>query len=178
MTYCNTFYRAWKLPEWLGLGDGFQDGFFAGTALFLVLFLVLLLVKLVLARKRSTSGISVAGGKGELFITTAAVKEFVGRLLIEFEAVHLRSLKLAAKGKKVALNLEIGVNTKTGLPPLRDAIQERVITAMQEKLGLNVPPRVNLKIRSFKLEPSEAESQEGPVEAGDDLPDLELKSED
>lgn len=140
------------MPKWLGVGEDFQDGFFAGIALFLVLFFVLLLVKRVLVRKRSTAGIAVGGSMGELFITTSAVREFVARLLGEFEAVHLRSLKLTAKGKKVTLTLELGVNAKTGLPPLRDAIQERVITEMEEKLGLNSPPKVNLKIRSFQLQ--------------------------
>ncbi|MDT8389348.1 MAG: hypothetical protein RRC34_02450 [Lentisphaeria bacterium] len=169
MTCYDKIARTWKMPEWLGVGEDFQDGFFAGIALFLVLFLLLVLIKRVALRKRGTVGIAVGGGMGELFITTSAVREFVARLLGEFDAVHLRAFKLVTRGKKVTLTLEISVAARTGLPPLRDAIQERVITEMEEKLGLSAPPKVNLKIRSFQVSDTSPPSEPAMTDVDPEL---------
>jgi len=142
----------WRLPEWLGVGDDFQDGFIAGLALFLVLFLVLLIVKRISTRGKKSSGIMVDGNMGHLFITTSAVREFVSRVLKEFPDIRLRGLKLLSSGSKVDITLEVGVTSQSGLPALRDAVQSRVITEVEEKLGLGQPPKVNLRVRSLRVD--------------------------
>jgi hypothetical protein len=171
MSICRNPCDGWRLPEWFGVGEDFQDGFFAGVAFLLVLFLVLLLIKRLVCQNRSASGISIAGGQGDLFISTGAVREFVARVLKDFEGLRLRNLKLRTRGRRVHIILEVGVLADGGLPALRDAVQTRVISEAEERLGLEAPPRVDLRIRSLRLDaaPAKATDDFGIPESEDFL---------
>lgn len=157
MSFYEEFARSWRLPRILGVGRDFEDGFFVAAALFLTIFLVLLLVKRLVSEKHGAAGIRVEGSKGNLFVTVNAVREFVARILQDFEGLRLKGLKLHTSGKKVTIVLEVGVVSANGLPALRDAVQARVIEEAQGKLGLERSPKVDLKIRSLKLEHSSPE---------------------
>lgn len=161
MDLCRNFYAGWRLPEWLNVGEDFQDGFFAGLAFLLVLFLLLLLIQRMACRSRNAGGIRIGGQQGDLFITTNAVREFVARILKDFDGLKLRSLKLRTRGRHVRLTLEVGVLSDSGLPALRDAVQARVISEAENRLGLEEPPRVDLRIRSMRLD-------NGPSKTPDD----------
>jgi len=151
MSFYQRFAGAWRMPQWLHVDESFQDGFFAGVALFLVLFLLLLLVKRLVGGSKSAHGVTVKGPMGKLFVTTNAVREFVARILEDFDGLRLRGLKLRTSGNRVTLILEVGVTSGEGLPALRDAVQGRVISEAEEKLGLVQPPKVDLRVRSLNL---------------------------
>ncbi len=159
--------EALRMPQWLGVGEDFQDGFFAGMAVLACLVLLVALVIRLLVGGRRPAGIEIRNPHGDMLITTAAVREFVTRVIHEFEGVRLRNLRLRTVGKVVELTMEIGVDTGSALPALRDAIQSRVASSTQDKLGLDQPPKIRLVVRSLR---GEQQGDSGNSQPGKRLP--------
>jgi hypothetical protein len=52
----------------------------------------------------------------------------------------------------LVLNVELAVVPDTDLVPLRDVLQQRIIRDASEKLGIQMPLRVNITVRSVQAD--------------------------
>lgn len=164
------------LNTWLGVEAEFKQGLLAGILLVLVLVVLVWAVKWRVARRPSAKGIVVPGEGGDLFITLNAVEEFVTRIMHEFDEASLRSVGLTARSQQLVLNVDIAVVPNTDLVPLRDVLQRRIISGAEEKLGINRPVRVNIRVRSFDADPEKimkSSRKAGVSESDADYGDLE-----
>ncbi|MCF7854123.1 MAG: hypothetical protein K9N51_04935 [Candidatus Pacebacteria bacterium] len=139
-----------NLERWFGVTASFEDGFVTGIAVFLACMLLIWLVYRCFGRSVRCKGLSVAGENGDLFITLTAVEEFVRRIMYEFEEASLRNIGMRTHKQLLVLDVEVGVVPGTDLVPLRDVLQRRIIADASQKLGLDRPVRVNIRVRSME----------------------------
>lgn len=143
-----------RVGGWLGMGDWepLWRGLVLG-ALVVVLIVVLAWLLRVMRRWRHRShGIDVRGENGDLSITINAVREFVRRVLSEFHEVSLQGVSVNDKGRQITFNVELEVTPDADLMPLRDQIQQRILSGARERLGIESPMRVNLAVRSMEAD--------------------------
>ena len=156
MATLNDFYdtlTGWiDLPQRFGVGAEFEDGFLAGIALALVAAALLWLAARPLRRRRACREVTVKGDKGDLIITATAIREFITRIILEFENAALRSVRLRQSRGGIVMWVEIAAVPDADLVPLRDMLQERIIQDAAAKLGLGMPLRVNVQVKSMEAD--------------------------
>ena len=115
---------------------------------FLIVLLLWALVKVRLARHQRCKWISIEGERGDMFITINAIREFVKRILSDFEETSLEGIKLRQRGNSLIMNIEIAVLPDIDLVPLRDALQSRISEESLNRLGITQNLRVNIIVKS------------------------------
>lgn len=125
---------------------GFTCGFAVGGIL---LCLVVLLIHLVTHRRNTCDTIVVEGDAGSLYITSNAVREFVSRILGEYQEASLHTIVLRQKRDLLILQVDVDVLPDTSVVPLVERLRTEIISEAGEKLGITMPIRVNVSLRSL-----------------------------
>ncbi len=153
LTECYDWLTGWiRMESWLGVSSGFQDGFVAGVALSLVAALLLLALVHRIRHRTACKSVTVKGEQGDLVVTLNAVREFVKRILHDFGDTSLQALRLRHARSGLVMTVEVAVVPDTELVPLRDMLQERIIKDAAAQLGLSMPLRVNIQVRSLEAD--------------------------
>ncbi len=141
-----------KVAEWLGIAEwsDYCQGFFFGMILVLVVSLLVRLLWPLVTGRRKFKGVVVAGSAGNLYITINAIRQFIHRILTEFEEVSLSSVTVRETRGQIVFSIDLEVVPDVDLVPLRDQIQGRVMEDAEKRLGLGLPIKVNLDIRSIQ----------------------------
>jgi len=136
----------------LGVSQDFNDGVVVGISVGVVVLLFYWLLRRLLRRRTMCEGITITGEHGDVFITVNAVYEFVRRILYEFAEASLQSVNLTQKKSGLSMQVGIAVVPNTDLVPLRDRLQGRIIADAEQRMGITLPLRVHLSIRSLEAD--------------------------
>jgi len=94
-------------------------------------------VLLVLYRRRRCRGIRVAGEGGDLIISAVAMREFMQRLVAEFNELELLGVKLRRHHGLNDIAVRVNAVPGSNLKAVKDALKERIRAEASEKLGLD-----------------------------------------
>ena len=125
---------------------GFTLGFFVGTVFIL---LVVILLALHRRNKVQRDCVTVDSENGTLYITSNAVREFVGRIVGQYEAASLHGITLHQRSDNLLLRIDMDVLPDTQVVPMVDDIRAAIIGEAAEKLGITIPIRVDVSLRSL-----------------------------
>ncbi|MFW6414385.1 MAG: alkaline shock response membrane anchor protein AmaP [Verrucomicrobiota bacterium] len=139
-----------KLDEWFNLSPAYESGLLAGVSITVIGILAALLLRFILTGSKKEKGIHIAGEKGEMTITLNAVREFVKRTLQEVQDVNLENVKLRQCRNALVLSMQISVTPEAQLVQLRDNIQDRIVANAERYLGLPMPVKVNIAVKSLE----------------------------
>ncbi|MFW5893524.1 MAG: hypothetical protein ACOCUY_00115 [Verrucomicrobiota bacterium] len=140
-------------PESAG---GFTLGFFVGAICILLLVILLVLHRHNKIRRDS---VTVNSENGTLFITSNAVREFVGRILGQYEAASLHGIALRQRSDSLNLRIDMDVLPDTQVVPMVDDIRAAIIGQAAEKLGITMPIRVDVSLRSLSAKEGKIDRQ-------------------
>mgnify|MGYP001027610310 CR=1 FL=1 len=111
----------------------FQTGFIVGAALIL---LIVLLVWLIISRRTKLDAIHVKEEGGAFVLSTAALKTFLKRIVLEFSKSELKDVRIRKKGDGFMLTLLLQVYPDTDVITLRSRLRERILADAEKKLGV------------------------------------------
>jgi len=123
----------------------------AAAALFLIL--VRFIGWAFFARK--CQGVYIPGENGQLFITTHALEDFVIRTLAEQEEMVIDRVKLKKKSREFSVIINIRVSGDTNVQELRPVIEDRVISQVKCRLGIDNLNTVNIIVKNFSAKDSQ-----------------------
>lgn len=147
----NCFADRW-CSAWMEAGTAESAEFFLrGVAVGIAAMLLVVLVVLMLGRHRRARGISISGETGGLYVTQAAVREFVGAVMDEFSEAALHGMSLRRQGGGYAMRLALHVAPGAEVVQLVEDIRRRIIRQVTERMGLDAPLKVNVTVRSFTI---------------------------
>ncbi len=139
-----------KMSETFDVSPDYVHGILLGAALIILLLILIRLLRRVFFGKRKLKGVTVPGSAGNLFVTMHAIRQFIQRILYEFDEVSLSSVTVTQRRGEILFAIDLEVTPDVELVPLRDQIQQRVIEDAERRLGLGLPVKVNLDIRSIQ----------------------------
>ncbi|MFO7821674.1 MAG: hypothetical protein R6V56_06460 [Lentisphaeria bacterium] len=139
-----------NLTAWFGVEPAFQSGFLAGIALLLAAILLCVIIRMRFSRRKRCKGITIAGDSGDMFITLSAIREFVKRILGEFDETSLEGIKLRQRRNTLTLIMDVAVLPDVELVPLRNAMQGRIVEEAQNQLGIDQPFQVHVTVKSVE----------------------------
>lgn len=113
------------------------------------LFLVFLKVFLWSIKNKKCDGILLQGENGDLFITAAAVEDFVIRTLADKDEMVIDRVKLSRKGQEYSVGIYIRVAADANVSEMRPNIEERVLSQTVSRLGVNSIKTVNIMLKNF-----------------------------
>ncbi len=144
-SFCNS-PRAEALRDTFGVFmNDFLTGFAVGTAVLLLIFLLALLIR----RRRRSRGIMLHSGNGFLFVTPVAVREFVARVLDEFNEASLGAVTLRQFKDQCDMTIGLQISPDADVIALVEDIRRRIIHQAVAKLGMQKTLKVNVNIRGF-----------------------------
>mgnify|MGYP000314761086 CR=1 FL=1 len=146
----NLFLEWLQIDKWLNTSQSFESGFVTGMTVVLVLLLLYVMVKRRFRGPEKNKGITVSGENGDLFITLNAIREFIKRIISGFSELHLEQVKLRQKSNSLHLVINLSATPDADLIPLRDAVQNQIVTEGSNRLGLDMPLKVDISIRSLE----------------------------
>ena len=146
----NSFLEWLQLDKWLQKSEAFESGLITGIAVVLLFLLLYLLVKRRLHGPEKKKGVTISGENGDMFITLNAIREFIKRILSGFSDLRLEQVKLRQKSSSLHLIINLSATPDADLVPLRDAVQEQIVTEGANRLGLDMPLKVDISIRSLE----------------------------
>ncbi len=111
----------------------FQAGFVAGIVLFL---LIVLLIWLVVSSRTKCEAIIVKEEGGLFVLSTAALKTFLKRIVLEFSKAELKDVRIRKKQNGIMLTLLLQVFPDTDVISLRSRLRERIMDDAAKKLGV------------------------------------------
>lgn len=146
----NAFGIDWSQPGYL-----FWLGVICGLCFFLIL-----RVGVWLFWDRHCKGIALRNDAGGIFITAAAIQDFISRVLADngqmiVEKVSLRELKDGGH----AVTIHASLLPEARVPELADLVQQRVLSKVREHLGVLTLRAVDLQLRSFSAKEGALERQ-------------------
>jgi hypothetical protein len=118
---------------WGTIDQGVLIGVLVGAVLPLCFYLVL---GLILRRRRRCRGVRIPGEGGVLFVSVAAVREFVRRLVHEFDDAAFHALELERRGPGYVFNVSIDVAPAADMVALRTQINEHLREEAARRMGL------------------------------------------
>ena len=127
-----------------------------GLAFFLVC-LIKLLIWLVTSKK--CTGINIEGNKGNLFITSGAIEDFIIRTLADRDEMVIDKVKLKRKGSGYLVLIFLRVSAETNLNELRPLIEERVLTQTVNRIGIDSLKEVNINLKNFSAKERQIKSR-------------------
>lgn len=128
---------------------GMPGSFFLGLCTGMLLVLLIVLLVLCIRRRRRSRGIAVSGANGDLYVTSGAVREFVARVLDEFNEAGLCAVALRKRRDGYLMRIALQVSPDTEVIRLVEDIRRRIIRQAADKMGLDKPLKVNVVVRSF-----------------------------
>lgn len=111
----------------------FQAGFIVGVVLVL---LVVLLFWLVSSKRSHCEAISVKEDGGLFVLSTAALKTFLKRIVLEFSKAEMKEVRIRKKRDGIMLILLLQVYPDTDVITLRSRLRERILSDAAKKLGV------------------------------------------
>jgi len=111
----------------------FQAGFITGAVLLL---LIVLIVWLIISRRSKLDAINVKEEGGAFVLSTAALKTFLKRIVLEFSKAELKDVRIRKKQGGVMLTLLLQVYPDTDVITLRSRLRERILADAANKLGI------------------------------------------
>jgi len=111
----------------------FQAGFITGMVLIL---LIVLLVWLIVSRRTKLEAINVKEEGGLFVLSTAALKTFLKRIVLEFSKAELKDVRIRKKQGGIMLTLLLQVYPDTDVITLRSRLRERILADAAKKLGV------------------------------------------
>lgn len=111
----------------------FQAGFVTGIVLFL---LVVLLIWLIVSSRTKCEAIQVKEEGGLFVLSTAALKTFLKRIVLEFSKAELKDVSIRKKQNGIMLTLLLQVYPDTDVITLRSRLRERILDDAGKKLGV------------------------------------------
>jgi len=111
----------------------FQAGFVTGIVLFL---LIVLLIWLIVASRTKCEAIQVKEEGGLFVLSTAALKTFLKRIVLEFSKAELKDVCIRKKQNGIMLTLLLQVYPDTDVITLRSRLRERILDDAAKKLGV------------------------------------------
>ena len=141
--------------DWSQTGNLFWLGVICGLCFFLIL-----RVGVWLFWDRHCKGIALRNDAGGIFITAAAIQDFISRVLADngqmiVEKVSLRELKDGGH----AVTIHASLLPEARVPELADLVQQRVLSKVREHLGVLTLRAVDLQLRSFSAKEGALERQ-------------------
>ena len=111
----------------------FQAGFVTGAVLLL---LIVFIVWLIISRRTKLEAINVKEEGGLFVLSTAALKTFLKRIVLEFSKAELKDVRIRKKQGGVMLTLLLQVYPDTDVITLRSRLRERILADAAKKLGI------------------------------------------
>jgi hypothetical protein len=111
----------------------FQAGFISGMALIL---LIALVVWLLVCKRRKLVALNVQEEGGLFVLSTAALKTFLKRIVLEFSKAELKDMRICKKQDGIMLTLFLQVYPDTDVIALRSRLRERILADAASKLGV------------------------------------------
>lgn len=147
------WFECWWRQAEAGRNDGtfgvflndFLSGFGTGMLLMALVWLLIILIR----RRRRARGIMIRGESGFMYVTPTAVREFVARVLDEFNEAALCAVSLRQNREHSVMTIAIQVSPDAEVVTLVEDIRRRIIQQAVAKLGMQKTLRVNVNIRSF-----------------------------
>ncbi|MCK5834248.1 MAG: hypothetical protein KAG98_00775 [Lentisphaeria bacterium] len=129
----------------------FSLGLHSGLVGVLVVLLVVFLFRSIrfLIKFKSSKGLRIKSDQGEMFLTTAALKEFISIELKSISDIKLQKIKLFTKGSSFNLLIEISAPHLTNIPRLTDQIQCCVERGLKDSLGITTANKIDIRLKKF-----------------------------
>jgi hypothetical protein len=143
----STWCVAW---DEIGRGDG-TEYLLSGMGIGVVAVLIIVLLLIMLRRQRKSGGIAIGGENGSLYVTQAAVREFVGVVMQDFSEAALHGMSLRRGGGGYTMRISIHVAPGAEVMSLVEDIRRRIIRQVVERMGVDAPLKVNVTVRSFTI---------------------------
>ena len=135
-----------------------RDEFLYGVVLAVVLiYLIRILIWLLTSRK--CLGINLIGERGNLFITSGAIEDFIIRTLADREEMVIDKVKLSRKGSSYLVSIIMRVSAETNLNELRPVIEERVLEHITSRMGIDSIKEVNMFLKNFSAKERQIKSR-------------------
>jgi hypothetical protein len=113
-----------------------DQGFLVGVAIGLALPLVFYVLLGILRHGRRCRGVRIVGAGGVLFVSVAAVREFVRRLVDELADASFHLLELERRGTGYVFNISVDVAPEADMIALREELNVRLRAEADRRLGL------------------------------------------
>jgi hypothetical protein len=135
-----------------------RDEFLYGIVIAVVLiYLIRILIWLLTSRK--CPGINLIGERGNLFITSGAIEDFIIRTLADREEMVIDKVKLSRKGSSYLVSIIMRVSAETNLSELRPVIEERVLEHITSRMGIDSIKEVNMVLKNFSAKERQIKSR-------------------
>jgi hypothetical protein len=123
--------------------------------------LLFLLIKLLfwLLKSRKCPGILLEGQRGNLFITSGAVEDFVIRTLADRDEMVIDKVRLSKKGSNFSIIIYLRVAAETVVTDLRPLIEERVLEHTESRMGIKNIKEVNIILKNFSAKERQIKSR-------------------
>ena len=125
-----------------------------GLAVALIL-LLLARVIIWLFTSKKCQGVKIEGENGNLFVTTAAIEDFIIRTLADVDDMLIDKVRLVKKGSKYSVVIVIRVSGDSNVSELRPIIENRVLRKTEEKIGIDSITEVNITLKNFSAKESQ-----------------------
>jgi hypothetical protein len=128
--------------------------FFYGLAIAASL-LILARVLGWLLSSRKCQGIMLPGEHGNLFVTTAAIEDFIIRTLADVDDMLIDRVRLKKKGSRYAVVVTLRVSSESNVSELRPQIEQRILNNTKAKIGVDSITEVNILLKNFSAKGSQ-----------------------
>jgi len=144
------FYYAMDASSWSGVTADLQTIRLSviGGALALACLLLIYLLTF-LRRREPIQYITFDSPAGQVSISVRAVRDFIHRAIGEFPAVVTDYPRLRVRRGAVEFDIDLHVRSGTHVPELCEAIQEKVMQAAHEQLGISDINGVRVHVREI-----------------------------
>ncbi|MCM8534704.1 MAG: alkaline shock response membrane anchor protein AmaP [Lentisphaeraceae bacterium] len=133
--------------------DSELDFFYGLGAALVVLILARLLGWMI--RSKKCPGISIPGEQGNLFVTTAAVEDFIIRILADVDDMLIDKVRLQKRGSRYGVVITLRVSAESNVSELRPIIEQRIIQMAESKIGIDSISEVNILLKNFSAKESQ-----------------------
>ena len=123
--------------------------------------LLFILIKLLiwLLASRKCPGINLEGEKGNLFITSTAIEDFVIRSLADRDEMVIDKVRLKKKGSSYSIIIYLRVSGNTNVNDLRPVIEERTLEHTESRIGISSIKSVDIILRNFSAKERQIKSR-------------------
>lgn len=128
--------------------------FFYGLAVAVVLLFLARIVGWLFTTKKCP-GVKIEGENGNLFVTTAAIEDFIIRTLADVDDMLIDKVRLIKKGSKYSVVITLRVSGDSNVSELRPIIEDRVLKKTEEKIGIDSISEVNITLKNFSAKESQ-----------------------
>jgi hypothetical protein len=142
------------LTQFILMDDPFNQGYIAGISVILAVLIVLLILRLIFAfifRTKRCSCITIAGERGDIHVSGAAITSTIKALESEFRFITIEKVRLYTKKNIPRMNIDILFNPAGGgLAPQSADLQNRVLSTLFETFGIEGIKKIDITLKNIK----------------------------